>query len=205
MNQSNLLIVVSGPSGVGKGTVVKKLLTEYKNLELSVSATTRKPRNGEIDGVNYYFKTPAQFADMLKRGEFLENFEIYGNQYGTLKNHVFERMELGKDVLLEIDIQGGLEVKRRFPDAVLIFLLPPSIDVLRNRLLGRESETPESLRIRTNAACDEIKTCKFYDYAVLNDSLDGAVCDIIKIIESEKLKSFRSSERIENIIGGNTL
>lgn len=202
--ESNLLVVISGPSGVGKGTIVNEVVRRLgeKKVYLSVSATTRAPRAGEVHGKHYFFMSREEFQKMLLGDGFLESARNYENYYGTPKKNVLDNLNRGKDVILEIDINGGMQVKEKYPKAVMIFILPPSVEELQSRLKKRNSESQKSFEIRTNAAAGEIKKYKFYDYAVLNDSLDRAVCDIMSILKSEKLKSERQKERLRNILQG---
>ena len=190
-----LLIVVSGASGTGKGTVCKKLLSKLPNVHYSISATTRKPRQGEVDGREYYFISEDDFKQWIADGKFLEFAEVYGNFYGTPLTKIEERLNRGEDVLLEIDVQGALNVKRKCPDGVYIFLLPPSLDELKRRIEGRGSETPESLKRRLQNAVAEIQIGREYDYAVVNDSVDEAAAQIEAILVAERCRVERNEDK----------
>ena len=181
-----ILTVVSGPSGAGKGTVIRALIEKHPNLALSVSMTTRPPREGERDGADYYFRTRKEFEETIERGGFLEWAEFCGNYYGTPKKPVERQLTAGFDVILEIDIQGGLSVKRHFPDATYIFLLPPSWKALRRRLQKRGSETPESLQRRLAAAQGELEHVRNYRFAVVNDEIESCAHDIATIIAAAR-------------------
>ena len=190
-----LLIVVSGASGTGKGTVCKKLLDALPEVAYSISATTRAPRPGEVDGKEYYFLSRDEFEAWIADGKFLEYAEVYGNFYGTPLNKIEERVNRGEDILLEIDVQGALNVKRKCPEGVYIFLLPPSLEELKSRIEGRGTETPESLSRRLANAVAEIKIGLQYDYAVVNDSVDNAVEQIQAILIAERCKVARNLDK----------
>ena len=181
-----LLIVVSGASGTGKGTVCRKILDDLPEVAYSISATTRAPRPGEVDGKEYYFISRDEFKSWIADGKFLEYAEVYGNFYGTPLNKITERLNRGEDILLEIDVQGALNVKRKFPEGVYIFLLPPSLEELKRRIEGRGTENPESLARRLKNAVAEIKIGLEYDYVVVNDSIDAAAAQIKAILTAER-------------------
>ncbi|MBD1371370.1 guanylate kinase [Hazenella sp. IB182357] len=186
-----LLIVVSGPSGVGKGTVCAALREKKTDLTYSVSATTRQPREGEEHGVNYFFETETSFKKMIQNEELIEWAQYVGNYYGTPRRFVEDTLRSGKDVLLEIDVQGAQQVKQRFSNGIFIFLLPPSIDDLRERIVGRGSETEASIHNRLGAATDEFKHVQYYDYVVINDRVEAACERIDAIITAEHCKKDR--------------
>jgi len=188
--QSNrgVLIVISGPSGAGKGTICQELLNKNDNIYLSVSATTRQPRQGEIDGENYYFLKQEEFEERVKNNGFIEYANVHGNYYGTPKLNVEKMLEEGKDVILEIDIQGALKVKENFSEGVFIFILPPSMDELKRRIIKRGSETEESLMTRFKNAYQEINYVSKYNYSVVNDTLEVAVSKVEAIITAEKCR-----------------
>lgn len=199
-----LLIVVSGPSGAGKGTVLAHAIAQYPNLRYSVSVTTRAPRAGEVDGVNYYFKTLDEYQQMLHDDAFLEHQCVYGNCYGTPKQQVVDMLEQGYDVVLEIDVKGALDIKNRYPDAVMIFLSPTSRKTIEERLRARASESEEQLQIRIHAAIDEIKQAVFYDYIVVNEDAQRGAEDIIAIIRAEKCSVRANKKFIDNLLYGGT-
>lgn len=186
MSSKGNIYVVSGPSGVGKGTVVKQVVEQNEKIVLSVSATTRQPREGEIDKVHYFFLTREQFQKTADDDGFMEHAEYCGNCYGTPKAAVFDKVEQGCDVILEIDIQGGLQILEKFPQAYGIFLLPPSYRELEARLRGRQSETDEIVRKRLDIAKGEIKQAYLYDYFVVNDTVEHAVQSVVDIINSNR-------------------
>ena len=187
--KKGLLIVISGASGTGKGTVCKELLAREQGVAYSVSATSRAPREGEMDGREYYFRTREEFEAMIAAGAFLEYADVYGNYYGTPLAPIEERRAAGEDILLEIDTQGALNVMERCPDGTFIFLLPPSLEELRRRITGRGTETEESLARRLAAARDEIRLGKRYRYAVLNDAVEAATERIQTILAAERLRA----------------
>jgi len=195
MNKPGLLIVISGPSGAGKGTICKELLKD-KGFYLSVSITTRQPRSGEVDGESYYYYSKEEFKNKIEEKDFLEYAEVYGNFYGTPKSKVMEKLDNGQDVILEIDIQGALKVKENFEEGVFIFILPPSMEELKNRIIKRGSETPESLMTRFKSAYKEINYLSKYNYAVVNDTVEEAAKKIKSIITAEKCRVDRIKENL---------
>ena len=201
--RNGLLLVISGPSGVGKGTLVKALMDRNSKIKMSVSATTREPRPGEIEGVHYFFKTEEEFKAMVDRGEFLEYIHVFGSKYyGTPRSFVEQQLENGFDVILEIDVQGAMKVKQAFPDAVLIFITAPSMSEIKSRLIGRGTETMEQVEKRFATAFEEIKMIPEYDYVVVNDVVDKAVHHLEAIMEAERCRTARSAyltEAIEEI------
>lgn len=197
--KKGLLIVVSGPSGTGKGTVCGELLDSMPELVYSISATTRAPRAGEVDGKNYYFLTKERFEELISEGGFLEYANVYGNYYGTPLVKIQERLAEGNDILLEIDTQGALEVMKKCPDGLFIFLLPPSLGELERRIRGRGSETEESLKKRLGNAKAEIAIGEKYKYVVVNDTVKKAVARIKSIIVAEHALTEKNKELFEEL------
>ncbi|MCR3759299.1 guanylate kinase [Clostridium felsineum] len=195
MSKKGLLIVISGPSGAGKGTICKALMKEQQ-FWLSVSATTRSPRKGEVEGKSYYFLTVDDFKSKIAKDGFLEYAQVYDNYYGTPKKNVCEKIDKGENVILEIDIQGALKVKENYPEGVFIFILPPSMEELKKRIIGRGSETEKSLMTRFKSAYKEINYVSKYNYAVINDTVDSAVQKINSIIIAEKCRVDRIKDNI---------
>lgn len=194
------LLVLSGPSGSGKGTVGKALMEKRNDIMFSVSVTTRKPRAGEENGKNYYFVSEKVFEEMVKDNKFLEYALVHNNYYGTPKDFVYEQIEKGEIVLLEIDVQGALQIKRNCKDAVFIFLLPPTMDELKNRIVKRGTESEEDINTRFENAFKELDFVGEYDFFVVNDKIEKAVEDIEAIIHAEKLRVKRQKDIKQKII-----
>ena len=189
MNQQGILVVVSGFSGAGKGTLMKELLKRYDNYALSVSATTRQPREGEKDGEDYFFVSREYFQQMIEDGRLVEYAQYVNHYYGTPRDYVEKKMAEGKDVILEIEIQGALKVKKRFPDALLIFVTPPSAGELRRRLVGRGTETIEVINARLRRAAEEASGMEAYDYLLINDEIDKCVEQMHQLITLQHSKT----------------
>lgn len=199
MDHKGILIVVSGFSGSGKGTIMKELLKNYDTYALSISATTRAPRGQEAEGREYFFKTREEFEKMIAKDELIEYAKYVNNYYGTPKAYVKEQLAAGKDVILEIEIQGALKVKEKYPDTLLLFITPPTVSELRKRLTGRGTETAEAIQGRMERAVQESEGMEQYDYFVVNDNLLTCVEEVHQIIQAEHKRGFRNLEFAEHI------
>ncbi len=203
MSHKGILAVVSGFSGAGKGTLMRELLARHsQQYALSISATTRKPRTGEEHGREYFFITREEFEKMIEADALIEHACYVGNYYGTPKSYVLEQMEAGKDVILEIEIQGALKVKEKFPDTLLLFVTPPSADVLEQRLRGRGTETDEVIRDRLKRAVEEAEYMEAYDYILVNDELDLCVEEMHRLIQAQHQKTSQNLEFIAEMKTG---
>ncbi|MCB5712779.1 guanylate kinase [Lactonifactor longoviformis] len=203
MSKKGVLVVVSGFSGAGKGTLMRALMNRYMNYALSVSATTRAPREGEKDGREYFFKTREEFEQLIKEDALIEYAQYVGNYYGTPKAYVEKELESGRDVILEIEIQGALKVKEKIPDALLLFVAPPSAGELKRRLVGRGTETPEVIGSRLQRAAEEAEGMERYDYLLINDELEQCVEEMHQVIQSQHHKVSENLSLIKQI--GNEL
>ena len=195
------LFIISGPYAVGKGTIVKRILKSDGKVHLSVSATTRNPREGEEEGVSYYFMSDEQFVKAVGEGGFLEHASVHGHYYGTPKAPVMSQLKAGRDVILEIDVQGAMQVKESYPDGVFIFILPPSVDALRSRIMHRGTESEEDIQVRLGAAQREMEYLEHYDYYVVNDDLEKAVDSVKKIMAAEHWKVTDAAGILKRIKG----
>ncbi|MDV2582588.1 guanylate kinase [Alkalibacillus haloalkaliphilus] len=200
-DEKGILFILSGPSGVGKGTVRKALFERDPDLAYSISVTTRQAREGEQNGVDYFFKTKDEVKKMIEQGEFIEYAEYVGNYYGTPKAYVEQTLEEGRDVFLEIEVQGALQVKENFPEGVFIFLFPPSLEELKNRIINRGTETEDLVRNRLLEAKKEIEMMDAYDYVVVNDDVHNAVDRIESIVVSEHCKRERIASQYKKALG----
>ena len=199
MKQQGILAVVSGFSGAGKGTLMKALLEKYDNYALSISATTRKPREGEIHGREYFFMSVDEFEALIANDQLIEHAKYVSNYYGTPRSYVEEKMAEGKDVILEIEIQGALKVKEKFPETLLIFVVPPSAEELKKRLIGRGTETMEVIEQRMNRATEEAEAMDAYDYILVNDDLNKAVESLHNLIQSQHMQARCNAELIKTM------
>ncbi len=200
MKKQGILLIISGPSGSGKGTIVGKLC-EKNDFALSISATTRKPREHEENGVHYFFHTKEEFEQMRDRKELLEWAEFCGNYYGTPRNYVTEQLMQGKNVILEIEVQGALQVKKIYPEGVLVFMVPPNLEELGRRLTNRGTEDKETINMRLRRALEEMELVDEYDYLVINDTIEQATEDILTIVDAEGMKCSRNKD-IKKIFKG---
>lgn len=201
------LFVLSSPSGGGKGTIIRQVLDVVRNLSYSVSYTTRAPRLGEVDGREYFFVNRDIFEEMVAAGEFLEWACVHGNLYGTAKNQILAETSTGADIILEVDVQGAASVRQLLMDSVSIFILPPSLEVLRQRLLARGTDSPEELAVRLRNAPEELKQYSAFDYVIINDEIDRAAGQLASIIHAERARCMRQEslvlEVIKEFISGN--
>ncbi|WP_445488350.1 guanylate kinase [Niallia sp. 03133] len=204
MVDKGLLIVLSGPSGVGKGTVRKQIFSQQNNsFEYSISMTTRLPRAGEVDGIDYFFKKREEFEKLIEKGKLLEYAEFVGNYYGTPVDYVRETTDKGKDVFLEIEVEGAKQVREKFPDGLFIFLSPPSLSELKNRIVTRGTETEEIINNRMNVAKEEIEMMHLYDYVVENDTVENACEKIKAIIIAEHCRRERVEPKYKKMLEAN--
>ena len=200
MTKRGLLIVLSGPSGVGKGTVRAAIFSKgEQKFVYSISATTRKPRTGETDGIDYFFKTREEFEQMIQNKQLLEYAEYVGNYYGTPLEYVENTLATGKDVFLEIDVQGAIQVRELMPEGVFIFLTPPDLNELESRIVNRGTDSDEVIAKRMKTAREELELMKYYDYSVVNDTVNNAVQKIEAIIQTEHLRIIRNLDTIEEL------
>ncbi|MCH5155187.1 MAG: guanylate kinase [Clostridiales bacterium] len=197
-----LLFVISGPSGAGKGTIYSRVI-QKTGMKRSVSVTTRQPRMGEVEGVDYYFRTEEQYQQMIAAGEFLETAEVYKNFYGTPKAPVFENLENGHDVLFEVDVHGARSIKKKYPEAISIFVMTPDFEILEQRLRARGTETESSLKTRLGAAKRELGKYELFDYIVFNDDIEQATQEVLDIVTAEKRKVKNNITAIKTLLGQN--
>lgn len=199
MKDEGILLVVSGPSGAGKGTICSAVREKYPDLEYSISMTTRAPRNGEMEGVSYFFRTDEQFKKLVEEDAFLEYARVYDHYYGTPKKYVLDKIQAGRSVLLEIDIQGAMQVKKRYPKGVFVYIVPPSLEILSQRIHARGTDSEEVIQNRLAQITNELSMMHQYDYVVVNDVLEDAVHKTCAIIEAEKCKLSRNEGQIETV------
>ena len=197
-----ILLVISGPSGAGKGTICKALLEKRPDMAYSISCTTRQPRNGEVDGKNYFFKSREEFENMIANDGFLEHADVYGNYYGTPKAYVMDQVAQGKDIILEIDPQGALQVKKNYPNGVFVFIVPPSLTELSKRIYNRGTDAVDVIKKRLSAATSELAYASRYDYIVVNDEVEKATSKVNNIVSTEHLRAGRTFYIVDEIVKG---
>ena len=195
-----MLIVLSGPSGAGKDSIINRLLEKDENINISVSVTTRSPRKGETDGKDYLFVSREEFEDMIHKGKMIEYTEYCGNYYGTSKDYINKMLANNKDIILEIEVKGGSQIRQKFKECISIFILPPSLDILEYRLISRGLDSEAAVNARLDTARKEIFAANEYDYIVVNDNLDECVDDILTIISAERMKSSRVSYLVNEVL-----
>ncbi len=199
-----ILFVVSSPSGGGKGTLIQRMLNKVSYLSYSVSFTTRAPRNGEVDGREYFFVTPEKFERMVAANEFLEWARVHSKLYGTSHSQVFREISAGRDIVLEVDVQGAASIRALMPDSVSVFILPPSFEVLRQRLLDRGTDSPEELDLRLRNAPKELKDYAAFQYLIINDDADRAADQLSAIVHAERARLHRQVPRVKHVVQGFT-
>jgi guanylate kinase len=195
-----ILFVVSSPSGGGKGTLIQRVLNKVPNLSYSVSFTTRPPRNGEVDGREYFFVSSEKFKEMAEAGAFLEWAMVHNKFYGTARNQVVRELSAGRDIILEVDVQGASSVRALMPDSVSIFIMPPSFEVLRQRLTARGTDSPEELHLRLSNAPTELKHYEAFQYVIINDDADSAAEQMTAIVYAERARLSRQSHRVKRVV-----
>ncbi len=199
LQDEGILLVVSGPSGAGKGTICSAIREIYPDLDYSISMTTREPRKGEQEGISYFFRSDSQFEELVKQDEFLEYARVYDHYYGTPKKYVLDKIKQGRSVLLEIDIQGAMQVKKRYPKGVFVYIVPPSLEILSKRIHARGTDSEEVIQSRLAQITSELALAHQYDYIVVNDVLEDAIHKTCSIIEAEKCKLSRNEGQIQTI------
>jgi len=199
MSEQGILVVISGFSGAGKGTLLKAMMEKYHNYALSISATTRSPREGEQNGKEYFFVNRESFEKMIEEGQLIEYAQYVNNYYGTPRQYVFQQMADGKDVILEIEIQGALKIKEQFPEALLLFVMPPNADELKRRLVGRGTESTEVIEARLHRAAEKAAGIDYYDYILINDNLEQCVEDMHQLIQAQHNRVSNNLDFIEQI------
>jgi guanylate kinase len=198
--QSGILFVVSSPSGGGKGTLIQRVLQRLPNLSYSVSYTTRNPRPGEVNGREYFFVNREKFAEMIEQDEFLEWATVHSNLYGTSRNQVVRDVSQGRDIILEVDVQGASSIRKLVSDAVSVFILPPSLEILRQRLVARGTDSEAELAVRLKNAPAELKSYNDFNYVIINDDVDAATTKLAAIIEAERVRLARQPETIKRVV-----